>query len=283
MDQNKIIGILFADNSNSGLTHAYFSAVLDSFKRTVEEKGYNIAFLNSNKQGENRRSYLEQVRENHYAGVVIACIELEDEEVQELIKSEIPLAVIDEDVPGLINVQSDNVEGLKDLVNYICDMGHTRIAYIIGDDNTVTKARLKGFVDTCKERGITVPAEFIKNSYYRDLNRAAYYTEELLRLPNPPTCILYSDDYAAIGGINVLHARGYAIPVDISVAGYDGLDILGLYEPRLSTVKQNTLELGRIAAKELLGDIAAGERRGKRNYVVKTELEKGKTVGRVFI
>ena len=283
MDKNRIIGVLFADNSNSGLTHAYFSAVLDSFKRTVEEKGYDIAFLNSNKQAENRRSYLEQVQENHYAGVVIACIEFDDKEVQELINSEIPLAVIDEDVPGVINVQSDNVEGLKDLVNYICDMGHTRIAYIIGDDNTVTKARLKGFLDTCKDRGISIPAEFVKNSYYRDLNRAAYYTEELLRLPNPPSCILYSDDYAAIGGINVLHARGYNIPVDISVAGYDGLDILGLYDPRLSTVKQNTTEIGRLAAKELLDDIAYGGRKGKRNIIVKTEIEKGKTIGKVFL
>lgn len=282
MEKSKMIGVLFADKSNSGLTHAYFSGVLDSFKRTAEAKGYDIAFLNSNKQGENRKSYLEQTRENAYAGVVIACIEFEDEEVQELVKSDIPLAVIDEDIDGVINVQSDNVEGLKDLVEYICDMGHSKIAYIIGDDNTVTKARLKGFIDVCKERGISIPADYVKNSYYRDMNRASYYTEELLRMPSPPTCILYSDDYAAIGGINVLHARGYDTPTDISVAGYDGLDILGLYEPRLSTVKQNTTEIGRIAAEELLADIEAGGRQGKRNIIVKTELEKGKTIGRVF-
>lgn len=282
MEKSKMIGVLFADKSNSGLTHAYFSGVLDSFKRAAEAKGYDIAFLNSNKQGENRKSYLEQTRENAYAGVVIACIEFEDEEVQELVKSDIPLAVIDEDIDGVINVQSDNVEGLKDLVKYICDMGHSKIAYIIGDDNTVTKARLKGFIDVCKERGISIPADYVKNSYYRDMNRASYYTEELLRMPSPPTCILYSDDYAAIGGINVLHARGYDIPTDISVAGYDGLDILGLYEPRLSTVKQNTTEIGRIAAEELLADIEAGGRQGKRNIVVKTELEKGKTIGRIF-
>lgn len=282
MEKSKMIGVLFADKSNSGLTHAYFSGVLDSFKRAAEAKGYDIAFLNSNKQGENRKSYLEQTRENAYAGVVIACIEFEDEEVQELVKSDIPLAVIDEDIDGVINVQSDNVEGLKDLVKYICDMGHSKIAYIIGDDNTVTKARLKGFIDVCKERGISIPADYVKNSYYRDMNRASYYTEELLRMPSPPTCILYSDDYAAIGGINVLHARGYDIPTDISVAGYDGLDILGLYEPRLSTVKQNTTEIGRIAAEELLADIEAGGRQGKRNIIVKTELEKGKTIGRIF-
>lgn len=282
MEKSKMIGVLFADKSNSGLTHAYFSGVLDSFKRAAEAKGYDIAFLNSNKQGENRKSYLEQTRENAYAGVVIACIEFEDEEVQELVKSDIPLVVIDEDIDGVINVQSDNVEGLKDLVKYICDMGHSKIAYIIGDDNTVTKARLKGFIDVCKERGISIPADYVKNSYYRDMNRASYYTEELLRMPSPPTCILYSDDYAAIGGINVLHARGYDIPTDISVAGYDGLDILGLYEPRLSTVKQNTTEIGRIAAGELLADIEAGGRQGKRNIVVKTELEKGKTIGRIF-
>ena len=57
---------------------------------------------------------------------------------------------------------------------------------------------------------------------YRDAEAAAIATSELLDLKDPPTCILYPDDFSALGGINEIHERGLRIPDDISIAGYDG-------------------------------------------------------------
>lgn len=282
METNNTIGVLFADRANSGLTHDYFAGILDSFKRTVEERGYNICFLNSNQQNENRKTYLEQANMRGFSGVVIACIEYQDAEVRELLDSGIPIVTIDEDIDNITTVKSDNQQGIRNLVRYLAQMGHKRIAYIIGDDNTVTSIRLNGFLEECKELGIEVPEEYIRRSLYRDMKKAAYETEQLLRLENPPSCILYSDDFAAIGGINILRARGMEIPDDISVTGYDGLNILAQYEPRLTTVKQNSVEIGRQAAIKLMEQIENPGKRIAETIVVDTVLEKGRTVSRVY-
>ncbi len=282
METNNTIGVLFADRANSGLTHDYFAGILDSFKRTVEERGYNICFLNSNQQNENRKTYLEQANMRGFSGVVIACIEYQDAEVRELLDSGIPIVTIDEDIDNITTVKSDNQQGIRNLVRYLAQMGHKRIAYIIGDDNTVTSIRLNGFLEECKELGIEVPEEYIRRSLYRDMKKASYETEQLLRLENPPSCILYSDDFAAIGGINILRARGMEIPDDISVTGYDGLNILAQYEPRLTTVKQNSVEIGRQAAIKLMEQIENPGKRIAETIVVDTVLEKGRTVSRVY-
>ena len=217
-----------------------------------------------------------------FSGVVIACIEYQDAEVRELLDSGIPIVTIDEDIDNITTVKSDNQQGIRNLVRYLAQMGHKRIAYIIGDDNTVTSIRLNGFLEECKELGIEVPEEYIRRSLYRDMKKASYETEQLLRLENPPSCILYSDDFAAIGGINILRARGMEIPDDISVTGYDGLNILAQYEPRLTTVKQNSVEIGRQAAIKLMEQIENPGKRIAETIVVDTVLEKGRTVSRVY-
>ena len=96
------------------------------------------------------------------------------------------------------------------------------------------------------------PDDYIKESPYRDADSAAKATAELLDLPNPPTCILYPDDYAAIGGINEIRERGLRIPEDISIAGYDGITIAKILEPKLTTLCQDTVAIGRIAAEKLV-------------------------------
>ena len=162
MGKNYSLGVLFADDSNSGLTHDYFAGILDSFKRTGEAKGYDISFLNCSRIPENRRTYLEQAEQRRYDGIVIACIDYDNAEVVELLNSTIPIVTIDQEIDNVLTVKSDNEKGIKELVRYIADMGHKRIAYIAGDDNLVTSIRMKGFRDTCKQLGIEIPNEYIR-------------------------------------------------------------------------------------------------------------------------
>ncbi|MGN0415773.1 MAG: LacI family DNA-binding transcriptional regulator [Agathobacter sp.] len=280
--KNNMVAVLHADSANSGLTHDFFAGIMDSFKRSVENKGYNMCFLNSDKQGLNRQSYTQQVKQLGIDGILISCIEYNDPEVTELLHSGIPIVTVDEELEGAITVKSDNVLGIKNLVRYIIEMGHKRIAYILGDDNTVTSIRLQGFYEVCEEMGITVPDCYIRHSFYRDMKQASFETEQLMRLKTPPTCILYPDDFAAIGGINILRARGLNIPKDISVAGYDGIRILAYYEPRLTTIKQNTFELGQQAALQLISYMEAPETVSRETVVVDTTLQKGRTVGKFY-
>ena len=89
------IGVLFAEEARSGLTHDYFSSVLDSFKRTAEKSGYDITFINSCKNRPDRMSYLEHSRYRGFDGVVLDCIDIVDPEVIELVQSSIPVVTID--------------------------------------------------------------------------------------------------------------------------------------------------------------------------------------------
>lgn len=275
------IGVLFADESNSGLTHEYFASVLDSFKSEAEGQGYDITFLNCSKTRANRMSYLEHSKYRGFDGIVIACIDFNDPEVIELLQSKIPLVTIDHVYDERITVVSDNVRGMRDLINYVHEMGHRKIAYIYGDEGSVTTSRMSSFHRTLAHYNVTVPDEYLRPSSYRDMRKAAQQTEKLLELKNPPTCIVYSDDLSAIGGINYLKSKGYSIPEDISVAGYDGLNIAAQYDPNLTTVRQDTRSIGRVAAQKLIDLIERPKTTLIEQVTVQAMLEKGKTVGRV--
>lgn len=245
------LGVMFVDESASGLTHDYFNHVLESFKRTAEERGYDITFTSGKISGQ-KLSYYEHCRYRGVDGVVVACVDFYADEVQELIRSDIPVVTIDHVFDGNIAVVSNNSQGMEDLVTYVYQQGHRRIAYIHGDNTSVTRVRLASFHRTLQRMGVDTPDEYIKESPYRDADSAAKATGELLDLPNPPTCILYPDDYAAIGGINEIRERGLRIPEDISIAGYDGITIAKILEPKLTTLCQDTVAIGRIAAEKLI-------------------------------
>ena len=88
------IGILFADAHNSGLTHPFFSEVLEGLKSEAEEKGYDLTFINTRSKM-NRMSYLEHCLYRNVDGVVIACVDFFQPEVVELAQSRLPVVTID--------------------------------------------------------------------------------------------------------------------------------------------------------------------------------------------
>lgn len=272
------IGVLFVDAAQSGLTHDYFANVLNSFKEAAEAGGYDITFISNGKTGANQMSYLERCRYRGFDGVVIACVDFENPEVEELVKSDIPLVTIDYSFFGRSAVISDNVTGMKELLTYVVKMGHRRIAYIHGEDSAVTKNRLSSFFKTAEELGLTIPDDYIKEAAYRNTKEAGAATKALLELKVPPTCILYPDDFSCFGGMNVIKEKGLRIPEDISVAGYDGLRIGRHIEPKLTTFWQDTQAIGTEAAKKLMELIEKPKTTIIEQIVIGGEVYEGKTV-----
>ena len=273
------IGVLFADDAHSGLTHDYFSYVLDSFKRNVESRGFDLTFINGCKDSPRRMTYLEHSRYRNFEGVLIACTNFNAPEVLELVlKAEIPIVSIDHIYNDRISIMSDNVRGIGDLVQYVYKMGHRRIAYIHGEDSTVTKSRVSGFYIAMEALGLTVPEAYEREIPYRDTKRAYQVTNELLDLPEPPTCILYPDDFASFGGVNAIRERGLSIPEDISIAGYDGIRVGRHIRPNLTTLRQDTEELGRAAADKLISLIEHPRTTLIEQIIVKGELYPGESV-----
>lgn len=277
-NRTRNLGVLFVDEAQSGLTHDYFAHVLDSFKSTVEEKGYDITFINCCKTGSERMSYLEHSRYRGFDGVVIACVDFYDPEVEELVRSDIPVVTIDHLFHNRCAVISDNIKGMRDLVHYIYEMGHRKIAYIHGADSAVTQSRLSSYYKTCEELGVNVPAEYVREAPYLDTKGTYAETEKLLNLKEPPTCILYPDDFACFGGINAIYAKGLKIPEDVSVAGYDGARIARHFEPQLTTIKQDTARIGKLAAEKLIDLIEKPKTTLIEQIIVKGEVIPGTSV-----
>lgn len=249
------LGVLFVDQARNGLTQDYFAHILNSFKVTAEEKGYDITFINSNRTSQ-KMTYLEHSRYRGVDGVVIACVDFDEAEVLDLVKSDMPVVTIDHSFDNKPSIVSDNIRGMRDLVEYIYSMGHRKIAYVNGGDNsTVTRNRIGCFYRTLSDLKVPVVDAYMRQGEYRNVKVAHDETLKLLDLPDPPTCILYPDDLASIGGINAVNERGLSIPRDISIAGYDGIRIAKVLEPKITTIEQDTETIGRKAAEKLIGMI----------------------------
>jgi LacI family transcriptional regulator len=275
------LGVLYEDEAGLGLKHEYFSGILQGFKTQAELQGYDITFINTNKIGR-KMSYKEHCKYRNFDGVAIVCANYEDPEVIDLMNSGLPVVTIDYVHHNCTAVSSNNIQGIMDLLHYILKLGHRKIAYIHGQEHSaVTRERLTAFYRIMEENGIEIPDEYIRTAEYLEPEHVEECTKQLLALKNPPTCILYPDDTALIGGMNVANEMGLKIPDDISIAGYDGTRFSQLIIPRFTTIRQDTDQIGREAAGRLIGIIEKPKTTFVERVVVEGVLLKGQSVGRI--
>ena len=274
------LGILFADLAHGGLTHSYFGPVIDAFKKEAEANGYEVTFL-AHRTGSGRMTYLEHCRTRGFDGVCIVNFNEMDEEIRELVQSKIPLVSIDYAYPNRSCVRSNNEEGILRLTQYILSRGHRRVAFISGENTGVTRTRREGFLRIMKAAGFPVPPEYLVQSVFHDPGSAHRAVAQLLELPERPSCIMVQDDLSALGGMEAIRERGLRIPEDISIVGYDGVHLLQLCTPRLTTYAQDTARIGQEAAGELIRLIEAPEEEKCRVLTVNGRLLIGDTVAQL--
>lgn len=270
-------GVLFEDQANRGLTHNFFSHILNSFKHRSEELGYDISFI-SDRLGGREVSYVEHAKSRNCDGVVIASVDYTEHAVVDLVNSGIPVVTIDYVFDSCASVLSDNIRGMAELVQYAYRMGHRKIAFAHGEDTAVTRSRIASFCRTCKELGLETPEEYLVQGMYLDAEAAAMVTRKLMELPEPPTCIIYPDDISYLGGLRELKDMGLSIPEDISVIGYDGIDVTQMLRPQLTTLKQDSERMGALAAEELARAVEEGRTYIPNRIVVPGTLLTGETV-----
>lgn len=249
--KTKNIGVLFVDEQGRGLSHDYFSTMLEAIKAQAAELEYDITFICPGKN----MSYLQHCYFRGVDGVVIANINYNDAQVIELVSSDLPVVVIDHVYPQKTAVISDNEMGGRAVIQYAYNMGHRNIGLIHGELTSVTQKRLDAIWQFCSEVGLNIPKSNVKEAKFHDSAKTYFATQELLRLPNRPTCILFPDDYSYIGGLNAIHDAGLSIPEDISTIGYDGIELSRIISPPLVTYHQDAKEMGRIAIDKLVEQI----------------------------
>ena len=273
------VGVVMTDDSGSGLAHEYFANLFQAVRSELEKNGLDITFVNHALGGQ-KMTYYEHCKYRGVDGVVVACADFESEEMEELVTCELPVVVFDHVYPDRMSVLSDNKKGITDLVKHVYNNGHRKIAYIHGEYSLVTNTRVTTFRDMMNRLGLDIPKEYIREAAYHDAERAHAIARELLQLPDPPTCILYPDDFTALAGMSYLRQEGYNVPDDVSVAGYDGLVLGQVLYPKLTTIAQDTERMGKEAAHALLDLIEHPDRQKAKQVIIKGHLIEGESVVR---
>lgn len=266
------IGVIFEDKTGAGFQHQYFATIISGIQKVAFQKGYEMTFVGGDST--KNYDYYSHALARNYDGLAILSCDFTSSGINGLVKSEIPTVTLDYfyDLDHAA-VMSDYSAGINELLEYVISMGHKKIAMIHGEKTWVTDERIQAFNKVCKAHGIDVPAEYFAEGLYHDPVTSSAATEVFLSLPEPPTCIFYPDDYAALGGIRELTSRGLTPGKDISIVGYDGIALTSMMIPPLTTYEQNGETIGRVMAEALINKIENPE-----NFVPKKEMITGRLI-----
>ena len=271
------IGVIFEDKTGAGFQHQYFATIISGIQKVAFQKGYEMTFVGGDST--KNYDYYSHALARNYDGLAILSCDFTSSGITGLVKSEIPTVTLDYfyDLDHAA-VMSDYTAGINELLEYVISMGHKKIAMIHGEKTWVTDERIQAFNKVCKAHGIDVPAEYFAEGLYHDPVTSSAATEVFLSLPEPPTCIFYPDDYAALGGIRELTSRGLTPGKDISIVGYDGIALTSMMIPPLTTYEQNGETIGRVIAEALINKIENPENFEPKKEMITGRLIKGGTV-----
>ncbi|WP_110112463.1 LacI family DNA-binding transcriptional regulator [Bacillus sp. CGMCC 1.16541] len=249
------IGVMFSEANGIGMKHPFFNAIIESFRKCAEKEGYDLIFASRNLRNRDI-SYLEHFQYRAVDGIVVICSDSKDAQVQEMINSQLPIIVIDMMDSNCSVVHSDNVLGASLAVNYLHSLGHTKIAHIAGDPETdAGAARVKGYTDAMKKLHLPIPEQYLINGGLFSIQEGKQAMKQLLSLSEPPTAVFTAGDHMAIGAIEAVKEEGLSVPDDMSIIGFDDIEMASYITPKLTTVKQDTELIGQRAAELLFNQI----------------------------
>lgn len=246
------IGVIFEEVTGIGLQHPLFSKILESFKSVVESNGYDIMFLSKN-MGKANGSYLQHSRRKQVEGILVLCSEFESDEMKTLYQSDIPLILVDYGYEALCNVTSNNLQGVDKAVKYFKSLGHKKIGQIYGGQYLyIGRKRKEYFERSMKKHGMVINEAHTASGEFFSKEDGYHAMKGILQLEDRPTAMFCASDMIAIGAMQAIHENGLKVPEDFSIIGFDGIDIGQLITPRLTTIRQDSNKMGRIAANHIL-------------------------------
>jgi LacI family transcriptional regulator len=283
LSQNRswTICVLCQDGSEMGLRHYLFAKIIESFKNVVERHGYDIVFM-SNHIGKLELSYYGHCLYRKADGVFIVNTNYTTEDARELLQSEIPKIAIDYADSSIGCVMTDCDKSMELLYGHLYDFGHRNIIYMHGDPLYITDMRIKSLKKAMASKGEVLKSENLIQSKYYSLQGGYASMKTLLSMTKRPTAVIASDDYSAVGAIHAVHDMGLSVPEDVSIVGFDGIELTQLMSPKLTTIRQDTEGMGAKAAESLLKQILGVNKNSKpENIVLEPQLLIGNSSKRI--
>ena len=255
--RSHVIGVfLETGEGHPDLQHPFFHEVLVGLKNTIGSGGYDLLLFAAENPGNGygTHSYLKRSRHHKTEGVVLMGTDPEDPEVRRLVRSEMPTVGVDVALegPSTTYVISDNVDGASRAVRHFHSIGHRRIATITGMLDTRTGSdRLRGYRQALQACGLAYRDEYVAyGDFYVESGRRAM--ADLLSLDEPPTAVFAASDMMALGAIRAVGDAGLNVPADVSVIGFDDIQLADHMNPPLTTVRQDKAGLGAAAGSALV-------------------------------
>jgi LacI family transcriptional regulator len=229
----------------------FFSEIATSIEDKLWEQDFQTLLCISERNIE--REYLQcaNLASRQVDGILLA-YNSEQSRLTEIAQNlNVPVVFIDRPVPGRNSVATDNRLGGRLAAQHLAELGHRTIGILCGEGEIGNiKERISGFKSELKKWDIEIPDDYVVHGL-QAIKLGLEVTKLLNKTPRP-TAIFATNDIVAMGAWSVLLAAGLKIPEDISVVGYDDIELTRYLNPPLTTVAQPTGEIGNEAVKMLL-------------------------------
>lgn len=263
---------------------SYTSEILRGIVDVANQRKYELLFLVIPEKENYEERFHDFCASRSVGGILFQGSLVEREKNLDMFREEnVPFVVMNSKQVGKNDtyIDCDNSGGAYDAVRHLIKLGHRKILHLKGPEtSTNADERFAGYKKALAESGIQlrkeliVPAGFIEENAYREVTR--FINENRTDF----TAVFAANDGMAIGAMRALKEKGYKIPEDMSVIGFDDIPTASYIEPALTTVSQNLYDIGRTSAEILIEKIETKETR-PRSSVIPCRFVQRKSTGRI--
>lgn len=231
--KTRVVGLIVPDNSNQ-----LFAALSKFIEQVSSSSNYNVMLCNSSYDFEMELSCIGVIRSKKVDGLIIIPTMTSPDLINQLIDNKLPVVILHHIINGCRadSVIVNNIKGTYEATRHLIGLGHKHIGYIDRPvDLPHSIERLKGYRKALEEKGIKKDDYIIRCSGFNYIN-GSEAMERLLKQKPRMTAVLAFNDTIAIGAMRALNDKGFKVPDDISVIGFDDIELSSFITPRLTTV-----------------------------------------------
>ncbi len=250
--KSRMLGLIISDIANP-----FFPELVKSFQTSSINAGYEVLIANTDYRPEQMAVSVRRMIERQVDGVAIMTSEIEPHLIDELSRRRLPIVFLDVGKlrPLISNISVDYTKGIREAVQHVVALGHERIGFISGP-LTLKSARTRrsAFLKCITECGIKENARIVIAGNHQ-VSGGYHAMTSMLSLATPATAVLSSNDLTAIGALHAVNLRGLRVPDDISLVGFDNIELSECTQPSLTTIRLSRVELGQRAFQALARNI----------------------------
>lgn len=243
----------------NSITGPYFCALIDSMCRQCEKKGYNLNIFVT----KNSSVIMGNIMGKGLDGVIIfEDTTVKENEIKMFEQEDIKVIFLDREVSekGVSSVLFDSFKGGYEATKHLINLGHKKIGFIESVDDVIDSLRRKeGYKAALKEYGLSENQVILQGAFEEEYTYNAVKSFIRFHSEQLPDAFVAGNDLSAIGCIKALQSDGYRVPEDISVIGFDDIDIAQYFKPSLTTVRNPIARQGILAVDTLVSMIEEKE------------------------